>query len=171
MSTCVLNEGMTLGCRNTGGGSTKLYLASFSGSTVWSADVNNILTGVTGNNTFYEFVAPQGVIDISEAFVGSTENYNVSVTQTVNSYLGGIAQNEADLISLMGQGPLLAIAKHSSGIWVLLGYENGLWMNAATRNYGKAKTDAVSISFTLTGAEDVFAPEVSAALLTTLGIS
>ncbi len=169
--SCILDQGLSLGCRSTGGGSTKLWLGTFSGSTAWAFDVNNIITGVTLNNTFYEFEAPQGTIDVSETVEGSVENYNIAVTQTVTSLLAGISQTEADVIQLMGQYPLYAIVKHSNANWYLFGYENGLWMNTATRSFGKTKSDAVKIDFTLTGMEDIMAPQVSTTLLTTLGIS
>lgn len=171
MSTCILNGGHSLGCRSTGGGSTKLWLASFSATTVWTADANYNLTGCTGYNTFYLFEAPVGTISATEEVVGSIENYNVAINQTVTSMLQGITQTDAELIQLMGQYPLYAIVKHANGNFYLFGYENGLWMNAATRNFGKAKTDAVGINFTLSGQEDVLAPVVSAALATTLSIS
>lgn len=168
--SCILNTGVSIGCRDDkSGGVFKLYLATYSASTIFTEDSNGVVTGVTGHNTFYEFEFPAETAEITETGTYSTENMTAYFEQVINASMYSTAQTARDALSLLGMSRLFAIAKDNNGKNYLYFRQNGGWLTSANISLGKAMGDFNGIQYTITGKNTVPAVEANTSLLTTLG--
>jgi hypothetical protein len=167
--SCILNAGVTLPCRELTGGVQKLYIGTFSGSTAWTKDATNVLTGVTGFNAFYEFEFPLEQTEVVEAGNFSTENQTVFYEQTVNSVMYSTTQETRDALALLGMSRLFVIIKDQNGQYFLYGKDNGAWLTTANISTGKAFSDLNGITFSIVGREPNPGNEVDASVMTVLG--
>jgi hypothetical protein len=170
MSTCILNKGVILDCREGQGGIKDIYLASYSATTTFAVNATGVITGATSANTFYKFEFPSEVTDVIETGNFSKENQTTFFEQVVNSMLYKTDQITRDTLNLLAMGRLFCITKDNSGQYILLGKENGMWMTTAAINSGKAYGDLNGISYSLTGREPYAGTEVAAAYIATLGV-
>lgn len=166
--TCILSNGTTLGCKSAGG-SQKLYLGTYSGSTEWEVDGSGIVSGVTGYCEFFEFEMPEEQIEGTSPGEYNKENNTANYSHTINARIYGIDQTSIDTIKILGQGRVFGIIKDNNDNYFLFGKNNGLHLTVGNITLGKAFADLNGADITLVGKDKYPITEVNAAVLTTLG--
>lgn len=164
--SCILNLGYALPCREGSGGNEKLYLASYSATTSWSVDSNNIITGGTGYNQFFDFEVDSEILGFIEN--GAFTKFGGVYTQTLTTKLFNITQTERDILKLLSQTRVVCITKTNKGKYFLGGKVHGLWLTTVDITAGVMMEDEATITLTLLGKEANPADEVNSALITTL---
>jgi hypothetical protein len=166
--SCILTSGYALPCRTGQGGTKKKYIGTYSGSTTWTVDSGGVITGATGYNKFFEFVAMPETILLTEPAEHSRENFTTVVTQTLTSKLYSTTQTDRDLANLLAQSAVFVITEDNNGNFFLVGKENGMWMTASEASAGQTMNDPNHISFTFESRGKYFATQVNSALIATL---
>jgi len=169
--SCLINNGYALGCKDSLGGVQEVYIGSFSGGTSFSYDANDVITGVTGANTFFTFEQRQEQAEFVQTGQHSIENGTNFWEQVVSLIF---TKNTADLrntLKLLSQSTLFIIVKDQNGKYWFVGEQNGTDLTASTASAGKAFGDLNGVTVSFTAKEPYPAREISAAAFGTLPVS
>lgn len=170
---CLYTDGWSLDgdCLDGIGSVKTFFFGNFSGATVWSADADGILTGVTNGPIFYtvEQRSEQGAMTfdgVTDPVIGNTV-FTHKAEVTLSQY-----QASARSLSLiMHQTRSAIIAQAVEGRYFLLGQENGCYGVNSNGGLGKAYTDQNGVTISFEGRGNLSAPrEISATLISTLTI-
>jgi hypothetical protein len=168
--SCLINNGYSLGCKDSLGGVSQVYLSSFSGATSFTYDADDVITGVTNANTFYTFEQRQEQAEFVQTGNHSIENGTNFWEQVVSLIF---TKNTADLrntLKLLSQSTLFVIVKDQNGTYWWIGEQNGADLTASTASAGKAFGDLNGVTVSITAKEPYPARELSAAAFGTLAV-
>jgi len=169
--SCILDGGYQLGCKDSLGGIQEAYIASFTGSTTYTYDANDVILTITDTNNFYTFEQRNEQGEFVQTGNHSVENGTNWYEQAVSLIF---TKNDADLrnsLKLLAQSTLLVIVKDQNGKYWIVGEQNGADLTASTQSAGKAYGDLNGSTVTLTGKEPCPAREVSQAAFDSLPIT
>ena len=169
--SCIINSGYTLGCKDSLGGIQEAYVASFSGATSFTYDVDDVITGVTSANDFYTYEQRNEQGEFVQAGNHSVENGSNFWEQTVSLIF---TKNDAALrnsLKLLAQSTLLVIVLDQNGTYWVVGEQNGADLTASSASAGKAYGDLNGTTISVTGKEPNTAREISAAAFATLTVN
>jgi len=174
MSTCILNSGYSLGCKDNIGGIRRVYIGNFADDNIYVEDADNIITSMlnstSGAITYYTFEQRQESGEFNENGNHSVENGTTFYEQVLSLIF---TKNEATLrntLFLLAKSTLSVIVETQNGRYILMGKINAVNMTASTVATGKAYGDLNGTNVTLTGKEPQSAQEISAAGFATLTI-
>jgi hypothetical protein len=169
--SCILNSGYQLGCKDNLGGIQEAYIASFTGSTTYTVDADDIIDSVSGTNNFFTFEQRNEQGEFVQTGNHSVENGTNFWEQAVSLIF---SKNDAPLrnsLKLLAQSTLLVIVKDQNGRYWVVGQQNGADLTASTQSAGKAYGDLNGTTLTITGKEPYPAREISEAAFLTLPVT
>lgn len=169
--SCLINNGYALGCRDSLGSVQEVYIGSFSGGTSFSYDANDVITGVTGANTFYTFEQRQEQAEFVQTGNHSIENGTNFWEQVVSLIFTKNTSELRNTLKLLSQSDLFVIVLDANGKYWFVGEENGAYLTASTSSAGKAFGDLNGVTVSISSKQPYPAREISAAAFATLPVS
>ena len=154
-TSCALTTGFDLDCRDAIGGVKSVRLASLEDYTAMAATV--AAGAITGFNTaaleFFKYDQLKETSSLTESIVGSSQNGTVYFTPEVVIVLSKLDVTKRNEIKVLAQQRLVAIVEGNDSSYWVVGYANGLELNAGTSATGTAFADLSGYSLTLSGME------------------
>jgi hypothetical protein len=155
-TSCALTTGFDLDCRDSIGGVKSVRLASLEDYTAMAA--TGASTGaITGWTTaaldFYKYDQLKETSSLTESINGSSQNGTVYFTPEVTLVLSKLDVTKRNEIKVLAQQRLVAIVEGNDSTYWVVGYQNGLELNAGTSATGTAFGDLSGYSLTLSGME------------------
>ena len=154
-TSCALTTGFDLDCRDAIGGVKSVRLASLEDYTAMAATV--AAGAITGFNTaaleFFKYDQLKETSSLTETINGSSQNGTVFFTPEVVVVLSKLDVTKRNQIKLLAQQRLVAIVEGNDSSYWVVGYANGLELNAGTSATGTAFADLSGYSLTLSGME------------------
>jgi hypothetical protein len=152
---CALTKGFDLDCRDSLGGCKSIRLASLEDYEAMGATIGGgTITGWTlAALDFFKYDQLKETSSLTETINGSSQNGTVYYTPEVVVVLSKLDVDKRNEIKLLAQQRLVAIVETNEGSYWVVGYENGLELNAGTSATGTAFADLSGYSLTLSGME------------------
>ena len=154
-TSCALTTGFDLDCRDAVGGVKSVRLGSLEDYEAMAATV--AAGAITGFGSaaleFFKYDQLKETSSLTETINGSSQNGTVYYTPEVVVVLSKLDVNKRNEIKLLAQQRLVAIVETNDGSYWIVGYENGLELNAGTSATGTAFADLSGFSLTLSGLE------------------
>lgn len=166
MACNALTGGYTIPCRNITGGSKRFIISTWSGTTSFNTDVNEIVTGATAAGQFYSFPQRQEVAELKSDAATSMENatkYTHSATLTLNGY----DYTNRKLLKSLIENDVNIIIESNSGQFYLM---ERAYVKSAPVTIGKAYSDSVGTVVTFEAISPDLLKTVSAAYVASLSI-
>ena len=154
-TSCALTTGFDLDCRDSIGGVKSVRLASLEDYTAMVATVAaGAITGwTTAALEFFKYDQLKETSSLTESINGSSQNGSVYFTPEVVIVLSKLDVTKRNEIKLLAQQRLVAIVEGNDSSYWVVGYANGLELNAGTSATGTAFGDLSGYSLTLSGME------------------
>jgi hypothetical protein len=154
-SSCALTTGFDLDCRDSIGGVKSVRLASLEDYTAMVATLAaGAITGwTTAALDFYKYDQLKETSSLTESINGSSQNGTVYFTPEVTLVLSKLDVTKRNEIKVLAQQRLVAIVEGNDSSYWVVGYQNGLELNAGTSATGTAFGDLSGYSLTLSGME------------------
>ena len=154
-TSCALTTGFDLDCRDSIGGVKSVRLASLEDYTAMAATVAaGAITGwTTAALEFFKYDQLKETSSLTESINGSSQNGSVYFTPEVVIVLSKLDVEKRNQIKLLAQQRLVAIVEGNDSSYWVVGYANGLELNAGTSATGTAFADLSGYSLTLSGLE------------------
>jgi hypothetical protein len=154
-SSCALTTGFDLDCRDSIGGVKSVRLASLEDYTAMVATTSaGAITGwTTASLDFFKYDQLKETSSLTESINGSSQNGTVYFTPEVTLVLSKLDVTKRNEIKVLAQQRLVAIVEGNDSSYWVVGYQNGLELNAGTSATGTAFGDLSGYSLTLSGME------------------
>jgi len=155
-SSCALTTGFDLDCRDSIGGVKSVRLASLEDYTAMAATgtASGAITGwTTAALDFYKYDQLKETSSLTESINGSSQNGTVYFTPEVTIVISKLDITKRNEIKVLAQQRLVAIVEGNDSSYWVVGYQNGLELNAGTSATGTAFGDLSGYSLTLSGME------------------
>jgi len=153
MSTCLINSGFEMGCRDNAGGLDYILLANYPTGVTGIADftaidpVTEIVTGFTGIE-WYKYVPNKTSSDYVENYQVSIENGTTGYEVVVNFVTSKMTPEKRLQIKSLTAGNFLMIAKDKNGrFWLPTDSVN---ISGGNAGMGKALSDLNGYNLTFT---------------------
>ena len=162
MACTALTRGRALDCSRISGGLKKIFFSVFDKDVSYTYDATHPLEIDAidwDGSTIYEYVMPLGVASVTDTIVGSRENGTVYYTPTVNIILNKLSKEDQNEIKLLAKSKVRIFAQlnqqlaNGHDVFIALGMENGLDLNAGTMDTGAAFGDRNGYTLTFDGME------------------
>ena len=154
-TSCALTTGFDLDCRDSIGGVKSVRLASLEDYTAMVATTS--AGAITGWTTvaleFFKYDQLKETSSLTESINGSSQNGTVYYTPEVTLVLSKLDITKRNEIKVLAQQRLVAIVEGNDSTYWVVGYQNGLELNAGTSATGTAFGDLSGYSLTLSGME------------------
>ena len=177
MATCVINKGISRGCRDNAGGMYTLYISSSypTGTTVSTGyltkDADGMVTDFTGTSvstavTFYEFTPNKNSGSFTEEYAVSLENGTHGYTQKAEGMFAKLSQEKQNLVDNLASGNFIVVVKDkNSNLW-LVGENDAAVLAAGTAGSGKVLSDLNGYNLTFQAEEGKPAAQVDPSAIT-----
>ena len=162
MACTALTKGRGLDCNRISGGVKKIFFSVYDKDVSYTYDATNKqeIDAIDWNSTtIFEYVMPLGVASITDTIVGSRENGTIYYTPSVNIILNKLTKEDQNEIKLLGATKVRIFAQlnqtlsNGHDVFIALGMENGLDLNAGTMDTGAAWGDRNGYTLTFDGIE------------------
>ncbi|CAA6810480.1 MAG: Unknown protein [uncultured Sulfurovum sp.] len=149
MADCIIDSGYNLDCASIGG-LESVWIGSYSGSTSYAYDVDNVVTGATGANDVYkmEMDIEYGGLEQTGGF--SRENGTVFYESKLSVKFIELDKDLRNLIIKLGRAPIYAVVKSNAGHTYILGVESAGRATEGTASLGVAQGDMNGATLTFT---------------------
>lgn len=136
----------------TVGGIENVYLGIWSGTTTYSFDADDVVTGVTGSNTAYEYFQEAEFAGITQNGMYSTENKSFYVETILTlKFAGGVSKELRNNWLAISKAPIVAYVVSNEGTSYIAGVEKPGMASEGTLSLGVAFGDlnggTISIRF------------------------
>jgi len=157
-TNCALTTGFDLDCRDAVGGVKSVRLASLedyvaAGPTVSADGTITTWSGTVSPAPFFKYDQLKETSSMTETINGSSQNGTVYYTPELIVVLSKLDNDKRNEIKVLAQQRLVAIVETNDGSFIVVGYENGLELNAGTSSTGTAFADLSGYSLTFSGME------------------
>ena len=162
MACTALTRGRGLDCNRISGGVKKIFFSVFDENVSYTYDATHPLEidAIDWNgSTIFEYVMPLGVASVTDTITGSRENGTIFYTPTVNIMLNKLTKEDQNEIKLLAKSKVRIFAQlnqqltNGHDVFIALGMDNGLELNAGTMDSGAAFGDRNGYSLTFAGLE------------------
>lgn len=158
MSSCYINEGYALDCRNASTGGIKtVWILGDSGNTItgWSENVDEQITSISGTGVFYKFELVKQSSSFSEAIAVNTTAQSVVFEPTLTLNLPKLNANLRKLFQeLVSQNNIFAIVKDNNDRFWSVAFANGALVTSGNIQTGTAYNDLNGLNaLTIVGGE------------------
>lgn len=156
--SCYISEGYSLDCRNASTGGLKaMWILGDSGNTIsgWTESVDNEITSISGDGTFYKFELVKQSSSLSEAIAVNTTSQSVVFEPTLTINLPKMNNTLRNLFqNLVSQNNIFAIVLDNNNRYWSYAFQNGGLVTAGTLQTGQAYADLNGVSaLTIVGGE------------------
>jgi hypothetical protein len=162
MACTALTRGRGLDCNRISGGVKKIFFSVYDKDVTYSYDNTHPLEIDAidwDSNTIFEYVMPLGVASVTDTITGSTENGTIFYTPTVNVILNRLTKEDQNEIKLLAKSKVRIFAQlneqlaNGHDVFIALGMENGMALNAGTIDSGASFGDRNGYTLTFDGME------------------
>ena len=166
--SCILENGVTLGCKDSLGGVKEVLIASYTNNEVYTYETDDtsddfgMITGISGNGQFYRFEMRQQQGEFIQQGQHSIENGSNFWEQSVSLVFVKNNAKDRNTLLVLAQSTLLIVVKDQNGTYWLVGELNGAEISESTQSSGKAYGDLNGTTITLMGKEATPARKIDA---------
>lgn len=161
---CALSYSYDLDCRDAVGGVKSVRFANLDDYLALNPVAPaGIVTSITGTATFRKYEQLKETSSLTETINGNSQNGTVYFTPEVVVVLSKLDVDKRNEIKVLAQQRLVAIVETNDGSYWVVGYQNGLELNAGTSATGTAFADLSGYSLTFSGMEAETMVEIDAA--------
>ncbi|QDP49144.1 MAG: hypothetical protein Unbinned706contig1001_23 [Prokaryotic dsDNA virus sp.] len=151
--SCILGNGISLGCKDSLGGIKEAYIASFNGNEVYTIGGDDIITGISGTENFFTFEQRNEQGEFTQTGNHSVENGTNFWEQVVSLIFTKNDSEDRNTLKVLAQSALLVIVKDQNDTYWVVGKENGADLTASSQSAGKAYGDLNGTTISITGKE------------------
>jgi hypothetical protein len=169
--SCILTNGIPLGCLDSTGGIKNVLIAKYDDAATSFTEAAGVITAITSTETFYQFKFRNQTSSFTEEGGHSVENGTNFWTQTVNMIFHKLETDKRNAILLLAKTDLHIIVETQNGDYWMVGKSNGANLTASASATGQAYGDLNGWTIALTGTEPEPANEIDSAVIATLTIS
>jgi hypothetical protein len=121
-------------------GIQKIFVANYTGATVWTKDATGIITGATANNSFYEFQLKEETGSFTENVIGNAFG-NISYEQLAEFVFINNRQEVSNRVDELAKAITTIIVLDENDKYWAMGFQKGVNVNGGTRTNGVAAAD------------------------------
>lgn len=169
MACNFITSDYSLPCRDQMGGIDAVFVSQWSGSTTYSLTNDDVIDGVTGASTMYQFEQRRETADFTESGQYG-ENGTRFFEQSVSIALEKMSAELRNKLRLLGESKVLVVVKDANDNHFLIGKDRGAWVTESEAGAGTAAGDRNGATLTITGRERYPAYLVNDSGLSDLGI-
>ena len=166
--SCILANGIALGCKDSLGGIKEAYIASTNLTTVFTYDADDVIDSATGAPSFFTFQQRNEQGEFIQTGNHSVENGTNFWEQTVSLIFTKNEAADRNTLKVLAQSTLLIIVKDQNDKYWVVGESNGADLTASTQSAGKAYGDLNGTTVSFTAKESAPAREIDADTFATL---
>jgi len=161
ITNCILDNGISLGCKDSLGGIKEAYIATFNGNEVYTIDTDDVITDITGTEDFFTFEQRNEQGEFTQTGNHSVENGSNFWEQVVNLIFTKNDAEKRNILKVLAQAPLLVIVKDQNNTYWVVGETNAADLTASSASVGKAYGDLNGTTISITGKEPYPAREIT----------
>ena len=169
--SCILANGIALGCKDSLGGIKEVYIGSTNATTVFTYDVNDVITGATAAPNFFTFEQRNEQGEFVQTGQHSVENGTNFWEQSVSLIFTKNDAEDRNTLMLLAQSTLMIIVLDQNGKYWVVGESNGADLTASTQSAGKAYGDLNGTTVSFMGKESSPAREMDSVTFATLTVA
>ena len=169
--SCILANGIALGCKDSLGGIKEVYIGSTNSTTVFTYDADDVIDSATGAPNFFTFEQRNEQGEFVQTGQHSVENGTNFWEQSVSLIFTKNDAEDRNTLMLLAQSTLMIIVLDQNGKYWVVGQENGADLTASTQSAGKAYGDLNGTTVSFMGKESSPAREMDAATFATLTVA
>tara|TARA_R110002050_G_scaffold168895_1_gene300404 strand:+ start:7 stop:522 length:516 start_codon:yes stop_codon:yes gene_type:complete len=170
--SCILNNGMALGCKDSLGGIKEVYIASTTTPVIFVEGANGTIDSITSSSPdFYTFEQRNEQGEFVQTGNHSVENGTNYWDQSVSLVFTKNEAADRNTLLLLAQAKLLIIVLDQNGKYWLVGEKNGADLVSSTQSAGKAYGDLNGTTVSFLAKEPTPAREMEALTFATLTVS
>tara|TARA_B100000767_G_C19747071_1_gene529035 strand:+ start:1301 stop:1813 length:513 start_codon:yes stop_codon:yes gene_type:complete len=169
--SCILANGISLGCKDSLGGIKEAYIASTNATTVFTYDADDIIDGATGAPSFFTFQQRNEQGEFVQTGNHSVENGTNFWEQVVSLIFTKNEAADRNTLMVLAQSTLLIIVKDQNDKYWVVGEANGADLTASTQSAGKAYGDLNGTTVSFTAKEASPAREMDASTFASLTVA
>jgi hypothetical protein len=164
--SCILGNGISLGCKDSIGGVKAVYIASYKDNVdytygaIGDPDEDVILT-MTGTENFFKFAMRSEQGEFTQNGVHSVENGTNYWDQVVNLIFTKNDASDRNTLKVLAQSTLLIVVQDQNNKYWLVGQTNGADLTASTQSAGKMYGDLNGTTVSFLGKDPAPAREIS----------
>ena len=151
--SCILQNGIGLGCKDSLGGIKEVYIASFTGDEVYTYDAEDIIDTMTVTENFYTFKQRNEQGEFVQTGNHSVENGTNWWSQVVSLIFTKNSAEDRNTLKVLAQSTLLVIVKDQNDLYWLVGQTNGCDLISSTQSAGKSYSDLNGTTVSIEGKE------------------
>ena len=169
--SCILANGIALGCKDSLGGIKEVYIGSTNSTTVFTYDADDVIDSATAAPNFFTFEQRNEQGEFVQTGQHSVENGTNFWEQSVSLIFTKNDAEDRNTLMLLAQSTLMIIVLDQNGKYWVVGQENGADLTASTQSAGKAYGDLNGTTVSFMGKESSPAREMDAATFATLTVA
>ena len=152
---CALSYSYDLDCRDAVGGVKSVRFVNLNDYLALDpvAPAGIITSITTTSAVFYKYEQLKETSSLTETINGNSQNGTVYFTPELVVVLSKLDVDKRNEIKVLAQQRLVAIVETNDGTYWVVGYQNGLELNAGTSATGTAFADLSGYSLTFSGME------------------
>tara|TARA_B110000285_G_scaffold96546_1_gene110198 strand:+ start:1216 stop:1728 length:513 start_codon:yes stop_codon:yes gene_type:complete len=169
--SCILANGIALGCKDSLGGIKEVYIGSTNATTVFTYDADDVITGATAAPNFFTFEQRNEQGEFVQTGQHSVENGTNFWEQSVSLIFTKNDAEDRNTLMLLAQSTLMIIVLDQNGKYWVVGESNGADLTASTQSAGKAYGDLNGTTVSFMGKESSPAREMDSVTFATLTVA
>ena len=169
--SCILANGIALGCKDSLGGIKEVYIGSTNATTVFTYDVNDVIDSATAAPNFFTFEQRNEQGEFVQTGQHSVENGTNFWEQSVSLIFTKNDAEDRNTLMLLAQSTLMIIVLDQNGKYWVVGESNGADLTASTQSAGKAYGDLNGTTVSFMGKESSPAREMDSVTFATLTVA
>lgn len=168
---CALTQSLSLDCRDSNGGVKKIYVANWTSAWAFTVTTGTVTASTSGAPTFYGYEQEIETANFTEAIQANRVNNSLFYEQDVTAVLYKGAATKRNELYLLAQSRLFVIVRDENDKYWLVGRQRGAMLEPSTFNTGTARGDRNGYELKFKAKEALPAEEVSATVVTALGLT
>ena len=169
--SCILANGIALGCKDSLGGIKEVYIGSTNSTTVFTYDADDVIDSATAAPNFFTFEQRNEQGEFVQTGQHSVENGTNFWEQSVSLIFTKNDAEDRNTLMLLAQSTLMIIVLDQNGKYWVVGESNGADLTASTQSAGKAYGDLNGTTVSFMGKESAPAREMDATTFATLTVA
>ena len=169
--SCILANGIALGCKDSLGGIKEVYIGSTNSTTVFTYDADDVIDSATAAPNFFTFEQRNEQGEFVQTGQHSVENGTNFWEQSVSLIFTKNDAEDRNTLMLLAQSTLMIIVLDQNGKYWVVGESNGADLTASTQSAGKAYGDLNGTTVSFMGKESGPAREMDAATFLSLTVA
>ena len=169
--SCILANGIALGCKDSLGGIKEVYIGSTNATTVFTYDANDVIDTATLAPNFFTFEQRNEQGEFVQTGQHSVENGTNFWEQSVSLIFTKNDAEDRNTLMLLAQSTLMIIVLDQNGKYWVVGETNGADLTASTQSAGKSYGDLNGTTVSFMGKESSPAREMDSVTFATLTVA